>query len=500
MFAGAGLVGPVSKVSNRPVPPDSRTRADARPAVRRPPALPLAATSGPLLQRCGAGPCDCAGQQEEGDIRRKPLKPGSARPSRVPPVVHEVLKSHGSPLSADIHAFFEPRFGQDFSVVRLHTDARAAASARTLGARGYTVGHDIVLSEDVSRAPTARDGELLAHELAHVVQQRGSVAARAELTVGEAHSAAEREADHAAEEVMRLPDRTHSLRPGDSRIAGIIQRACLSGSACVAPPGSSTQFGSDVQSREAPARARRAAMSPARQRVHGHTGHARALETFLNGQAPGLLGNIHGIFIDQDMDQGHVAASTQDCMSMIPPITGATKPCVFVPGALNQQAETFNTTPGASSIGGNSREGWRIDAVQTLEHEVQHVLYDKTESGTPVPPGVTSCTRSDIDGELSELNAIMSEFPTVFDAVPVGAPATEPAAIRLAESFNDKIGNTKEGIRGILTTCRCKCDCGDADKFVKETFDFVTSSWSAARKDAFNAELRKPARALSWPL
>jgi hypothetical protein len=102
-------------------------------------------------------------------------------------------------------------------------------------------------------------------------------------------------------------------------------------------PGSAAQFGSDVEAAEARARARRAAQSPARQRATGHTGKARQLEIFLNAESPGLLGNIHGIFIDQDMDPS-VAASTQDCASMVPPILGATKPCVFVPGRLNQEA------------------------------------------------------------------------------------------------------------------------------------------------------------------
>jgi hypothetical protein len=119
--------------------------------------------------------------------------------------------------------------------------------------------------------------------------------------------------------------------------SSIIQRACAPAASCVAPPGSATTFGAQAQSGEAAARARRGRMSPARQRATGHTGHARALETFLNAQAPGLLANIHGIFIDQDMDPS-VEASTQDCASMVPPILGATKPCVFVHGNRNQEA------------------------------------------------------------------------------------------------------------------------------------------------------------------
>ncbi len=65
----------------------------------------------------------------------------------------------------------EPRFGCDFSHVRVHADARAAESARALDARAYTVGHDVVFGADQYAPKNASGQVLLAHELAHVVQQ-----------------------------------------------------------------------------------------------------------------------------------------------------------------------------------------------------------------------------------------------------------------------------------------------------------------------------------------
>jgi hypothetical protein len=62
----------------------------------------------------------------------------------VPPIVNEVLRSPGQPLDAAICTFMEPRFGYDFSQVRVHTDARAAESARAVNALAYTVGRDVV--------------------------------------------------------------------------------------------------------------------------------------------------------------------------------------------------------------------------------------------------------------------------------------------------------------------------------------------------------------------
>ena len=68
--------------------------------------------------------------------------------------------------------FFEPRFGADFSQVRIHTDAEAASSARTEHARAYTVGEDVVFGAGRYAPETAAGKRLLAHELAHVLQQR----------------------------------------------------------------------------------------------------------------------------------------------------------------------------------------------------------------------------------------------------------------------------------------------------------------------------------------
>jgi Domain of unknown function (DUF4157) len=83
----------------------------------------------------------------------------------APPIVHEVLSSPGQPLTPAMRTFMEPRFGYDFSSVRLHTGSAARRSAADLGALAYTVGSQIVLRNE-SPSPA-----LLAHELAHVVQQ-----------------------------------------------------------------------------------------------------------------------------------------------------------------------------------------------------------------------------------------------------------------------------------------------------------------------------------------
>lgn len=76
----------------------------------------------------------------------------------------------GAPLAAVERSYFEPRFGHDFSRVRVHADARAAAAARDLSAAAFTLGQDIYFAADRFRPDSAPGRALLAHELAHVVQ------------------------------------------------------------------------------------------------------------------------------------------------------------------------------------------------------------------------------------------------------------------------------------------------------------------------------------------
>jgi hypothetical protein len=81
------------------------------------------------------------------------------------------LKGGGQPLPDSARAFFEPRFGYDFSHVRLHTGPLASDSARAVNALAFTVGPDIVFGAGQYAPETTGGQHLLAHELTHVVQQ-----------------------------------------------------------------------------------------------------------------------------------------------------------------------------------------------------------------------------------------------------------------------------------------------------------------------------------------
>ncbi len=129
---------------------------------------PLTATITPLVQRA-------APEEEEEGVQAKPQEPGAGfEAGRAVEGQLRTLKGGGSPLSTDVRAYMEPRFGADFSAVRVHTDGQAAQLNRQLSAQAFTHGKDIYMPAD-KYAPDSEGGRrLLAHELTHVIQQGGT--------------------------------------------------------------------------------------------------------------------------------------------------------------------------------------------------------------------------------------------------------------------------------------------------------------------------------------
>jgi hypothetical protein len=97
-----------------------------------------------------------------------------AHPSAGAEAAMRAVGHGGAPLSRDARSYFEPRFGCDFSNVRVHSDGKAAQAARAMQARAYTIGCDIVFGSGEYAPATAQGKRLLAHELTHVAQQRHS--------------------------------------------------------------------------------------------------------------------------------------------------------------------------------------------------------------------------------------------------------------------------------------------------------------------------------------
>jgi hypothetical protein len=127
----------------------------------------------------------------------------------IPPIVDEVVSSSGQPLDSSTRGFMESRIGHDFSQVRVHSDDRAAASARAIHANAYTVGSNVVFGPGRFQ-PSSRQGQhLLAHELTHVVQQRAGV--HLSNGIGQPGDVYERQADQVADSLSR--DRPSAVFP-----------------------------------------------------------------------------------------------------------------------------------------------------------------------------------------------------------------------------------------------------------------------------------------------
>ncbi|MGH9129850.1 MAG: DUF4157 domain-containing protein [Acidimicrobiales bacterium] len=135
------------------------------------------------------------------------------------PVTDIVGKGGGRPLDAATRDRMEDSFGQDFSDVRVHTDAKAADSAASVGAKAYTVGADIVLGSAQANPASPTWQRTLAHELTHVVQQRSGPVdgspAPGGIKLSDPSDRFEREAERVADRVMAgSAGLTESAGPG----------------------------------------------------------------------------------------------------------------------------------------------------------------------------------------------------------------------------------------------------------------------------------------------
>ncbi len=246
-----------------------------------------------LLQRKSAEG-NAAGMDEECDECKKGLgvqrlASGTGGPPVAPPIVHEVLRSPGQPLDAGARAFMEPRFGHDFSRirvvssstpqaqltvnepgdeyeqeadrvaesvahspepartsghdfagVRVHTDVRAAESAREVRARAYTVGHHIVFGDGQYDPSSTAGRRLLAHELTHVLQQQAGESRPVATHMEGASVAAEGEASKPTNPVglglFSMSERSHTAPAALQRACGPwgVKAAVASSTGCTA--------------------------------------------------------------------------------------------------------------------------------------------------------------------------------------------------------------------------------------------------------------------------
>jgi hypothetical protein len=180
------------------------------------------ALNGRLIQRrgsLGGTSTKCLSEEESparstGEPAKEPARVVQRQHASSSSIIHvqahaAIPSGSGEPMAEGTRRFMESRFGADFSDVRVHTDSETAASAEALQAEAYTSGRDIYFAQGRYSPETRESQHLLAHELAHTVQQSGVPAQtqtvmRTSETVmlGAVDDPLEREADRAADEVV----------------------------------------------------------------------------------------------------------------------------------------------------------------------------------------------------------------------------------------------------------------------------------------------------------
>jgi len=158
---------------NRPGDPfEQEADRIADQVVSMPEASPAFGRASTLVQRAILQRCACREKEEEEERKVQRKEESASGLQEAPAGVSRLLASGGGrPLDAETRAFMEPRFGHDFRQVRIHSDAQAADSARSVSARAYTVGRDVVFGAGQFSPGSTEGRRLLAHELTHVVQQ-----------------------------------------------------------------------------------------------------------------------------------------------------------------------------------------------------------------------------------------------------------------------------------------------------------------------------------------
>ena len=135
---------------------------------------PIAGTINPLMQR-QTEPIEEEAADEEEFLQ---AKAAAGEPATISSGLQNqimALQGGGQPLSPSERHFFEPRFGTDFSQVRIHTDDQAAEAARAVKARAFTLGRNVVFGTGQYQQRSGEGKRLLAHELTHVVQQSSGI-------------------------------------------------------------------------------------------------------------------------------------------------------------------------------------------------------------------------------------------------------------------------------------------------------------------------------------
>jgi hypothetical protein len=409
-------------------------------------------------------------------VRRKPAEtPMSSQRSSAPPIVDAVLRSPGQPLDRATLGFFEPRFGQRLHHVRVHANAQAAESASAIGAMAYTVGPDIVFGRGRFSPNSLSGRSLLAHELAHVLQQP-------------------------------------SASPGTLR-----RTPCLHGSDCTFIPGDTGRF---VDRLHTPTKVTPSATLEV---VEGHPEVQTPDVTPPPSRQGELATNVRklveesgftipseasGPFIDEGLS-ARVGAQAPLCSEFPGGVPkGAPKDgcCIQIYPEMESRAKRLRESKTART---QAEQRDALALISTVLHEAEHCHFNKSPETAKKIPGESDCnldtvvfhgpgTGADFKVKyyLSELSARIAEFAPYFQNY--DASPTKENHDLLHQKEIEIALNKDESLRGIIHGLQCACSCESVDHLVENAVRNAMSSWPKGQARKF---LEVMARMLPswWP-
>lgn len=420
------------------------------------------------LQRRAAVGADDHPLEAEADRAAAAVLAGGAPPpltrmagggaSEVPESVLRTLARGGQPLAGGTRRFMERRFGADFGAVRVHQDGQAAQSAREVQARAYTVGSHIVFGAGEDSSPRS---PLLAHELAHTVQQGGSPRQLQRACLPDAECKEEKAGGGALEDSVRDTEK----KPENASKADKRKKACEK-----TPPDPACK-------------------------QDGHAAVATTLTALLKEHYASRLAQVTGIYVNKD-NPADWAAVTTNCSNFMPPLPG--DQCTFVPDTMEAEAKLYRG--GSKSVGGLSRARWLTKTLGALTHETEHGRYSTGAGVSIAEPDPAACKFADHKTDLSELSAHLSEMH-VFYREALSVPA-KGRFDRFNAMFNFWVDEPTQGIAKLLKNLRCHCECAHADHYVVEASRNVMADqkWDSNEKFTVHAQLADPKRKLKWPI
>lgn len=371
----------------------------------------------------------------------------------APPSVENTLANPGTPLAPALRGDMERRFGRDFSAVRIHSGPAAEQSTRDVDAYAYTVGSSIVFGAGQFAPQTPSGRHLLAHELAHVVQQGGAP-------------------------------------------TPALQRACRPASQCaVSSPGNAVQFGTTVE-------AESEANAVASGGVVGANGHAscllprhgqraanfEALATTA-GLGATIAPGIDGFFVNAclSIHDGANNAPCSDFPGGAPAGTNPSHSCVQLHTTDEDMAIKLRAKPQPLGFEDLRNFLWITSSVT---HESQHNRFDANAASivpaaadcdinTPVP----NSHNRPIESLLSEISAEIAEFEVYF-LNSTKNPSRLSSFAMQTEEHNISIRG-KENILGNIKDIQCVCSCATVDRFVENVFTQASTGWTAEEKAEF---------------